>query len=306
MNLYRAVENDDVAEARRLLQLGADVNYRASSGGTTSLQLAVYRGNGAMTKLLLEHGADIEAVDYAGLTALQAAIAGNLKGGVVQILLESGANSDVTDPTGVPIFSYLMDNKHDPQPSEQLILETAKVLTRFGVSSSRPRESDGRTPLMFAALRGRLPTVKYLVEELGQSIEKRNLAGYTALPHAAFRNHLNVFEYLIAQGADVKATANDGSTSLHEICFNANGTKIAEILLDSGLDANARRTTDGWTPLHVAAKEAEGAEAVALVTTLIEGGADVALRTYNGGETAKQIAEKHDNFYVEIYLEGLN
>lgn len=81
--LMVAVNNDNLAIARLLLNSGADVNR--PGGGITALHIAVdielYRwctsdlGNAStdLVRLLLERGASVSAVDYAGETALDLA-----------------------------------------------------------------------------------------------------------------------------------------------------------------------------------------------------------------------------------------
>ena len=57
-----------------------------------------------------------------------------------------------------------------------------------------------------------LPSVKFLVEELGADLNARDSNGYTALHHAAARGDEEMILYLISKGADVKAVARTGQT----------------------------------------------------------------------------------------------
>ena len=59
---------------------------------------------------------------------------------------------------------------------------------------------------------GWLPTVRYLVEELGVDINARDHNGYNALHHAAARGDHEVIIYLVEQGADVAAVSRRGQT----------------------------------------------------------------------------------------------
>lgn len=60
---------------------------------------------------------------------------------------------------------------------------------------------------------GWLPTVKYLVEELGADVNARDNDGYTPLHHAAARGDNDMIRYLVSRGADVKAVARSGQTT---------------------------------------------------------------------------------------------
>jgi ankyrin repeat protein len=60
---------------------------------------------------------------------------------------------------------------------------------------------------------GFLPSVKYLVEELGADVNARDNDGYTPLHHAAARGDNEMILYLISKGADVTAVARSGQTT---------------------------------------------------------------------------------------------
>ncbi len=61
---------------------------------------------------------------------------------------------------------------------------------------------------------GWMPALKYLVEELGHDVNKRDLTGYTPLHHAAARGDNEMILYLVSKGADVKAVARNGRTTV--------------------------------------------------------------------------------------------
>jgi ankyrin repeat protein len=59
---------------------------------------------------------------------------------------------------------------------------------------------------------GWMPAMKYLVEELHQDVNQRDLNGYTPLHHAAARGDNEMILYLVAHGADVRAVSRRGQT----------------------------------------------------------------------------------------------
>ncbi|WP_434479964.1 ankyrin repeat domain-containing protein [Gemmatimonas sp.] len=61
---------------------------------------------------------------------------------------------------------------------------------------------------------GWMPTLKMLVEELGADVNARDFAGYTPLHHAAARGDNEMIKYLVSKGADVKAIARSGQTTV--------------------------------------------------------------------------------------------
>ncbi|HXI30665.1 MAG TPA: ankyrin repeat domain-containing protein [Vicinamibacterales bacterium] len=61
---------------------------------------------------------------------------------------------------------------------------------------------------------GWVPAVKFLVEELGADVNARDHNGYTPLHHAAARGDNELITYLVSKGADVKAVARSGQTTV--------------------------------------------------------------------------------------------
>ena len=61
---------------------------------------------------------------------------------------------------------------------------------------------------------GWMPALKYLVEELGHDVNKRDLNGYTPLHHAASRGDNEMILYLVSKGADLKAVGRDFRTTV--------------------------------------------------------------------------------------------
>ena len=61
---------------------------------------------------------------------------------------------------------------------------------------------------------GWMPAMKYLVEVLHADVNQRDVNGYTPLHHAAARGDNDMIKYLVSKGADVKAVARNGMTTV--------------------------------------------------------------------------------------------
>lgn len=93
----------------------------------------------------------------------------------------------------------------------------------------------GETPLMLAAIKGRLAWVKALVAK-GALI---NESGWTALHYACSGPDQGVTAWLIQQGADINALSPNGSTPLM-MAARYGAIQSAEVLLQAGADTRLR------------------------------------------------------------------
>jgi hypothetical protein len=93
-----SARQENVADVKRLLADGADVNTH-DSAGSTPLHIAAAEGNAGLVKLLIGNAADLNAADNLGLTPLHyTAIAG--KAAIIGILLDNGSNINAKDIDG--------------------------------------------------------------------------------------------------------------------------------------------------------------------------------------------------------------
>lgn len=93
----------------------------------------------------------------------------------------------------------------------------------------------GETPLMLAAIHGRLDWVQLLVKR-GALV---NDAGWTALHYAAAGPNEHVVRWLLEQGAEIDARSPNGTTPLM-MAAGYGGLSGADILIDAGADVTLR------------------------------------------------------------------
>ncbi len=109
--------------------------------------------------------------------------------------------------------------------------------------------SRGRTPLMEAALRGKVENVSLLLAA-GATVDALDDEGRTALYIAAAESKYEAVRVLLANGADLKVVAADGYTPLMAAARRGN-LETVEYMLTAGAEVNAR-DPQGRTPLGLA------------------------------------------------------
>mmetsp|Transcript_7764 Transcript_7764/g.11539 ORF Transcript_7764/g.11539 Transcript_7764/m.11539 type:complete len:264 (-) Transcript_7764:13-804(-) len=98
---------------------------------------------------------------------------------------------------------------------------------------------------------GNIPDLKILIKVHGcRIISLKNSTSFTPLHNACFTGQFEVCQWLIANGADVHATANMKMTPLH-VAATAGHLNIVEILIENGADPFAE-DINGKSPLDKA------------------------------------------------------
>ena len=131
------------------------------------------------------------------------------------------------------------------------------------------RDVNGRTPLIWAAWRGDIESVKLLLSSHADPDRVDN-EGYTAMARAAKAGHLDCVRALIEASASLDIPNGDGYQPLHHASGNkANGLPIVDELLAHGADAHA--ICCRGTALHLAANRGS----VATIQRLLQAGSDI-------------------------------
>jgi uncharacterized protein len=185
----------ELAEA--FLKAGVDVNARLTKSlwyttynrdllgvdrtGATAFWLAAYTLDIPAMKLLLRYGADP-----------------NIRTAKVpERYEEGGPDPNAPDRSGLPPVPW-------GGPAVAPVHAASGVGYGLGFAGNTHRHVPD----------GWLPAVKFLVEELGADVNARDHNGYTPLHHAASRGDNDLIRYLLSKGADPKAVARSGQTTV--------------------------------------------------------------------------------------------
>ena len=136
----------------------------------------------------------------------------------------------------------------------------------------------GDTPLHTAAQQGHADFVKKLLHHSHTSVNRKNACGQTPLHRAAQSDNCEVTELLLESDATLDAVDEEGFTPVH-IAVKAGNAEAVKVLLDNKANPNLALTESGLTPLHSAARQADGLQ---LIRLLHAAGADVAAHDHKG------------------------
>ncbi|MBN2273547.1 MAG: ankyrin repeat domain-containing protein [Bacteroidales bacterium] len=147
--------------------------------------------------------------------------------------------------------------------------------------------SQNRHQLHEPAGRGELETVKKVIEK-GGNVDKKDIAGQTALMYAAESGSLEVIKYLVEKGADVNAVSGDAGRGTALIyAAAANKLEVVKYLLENGADINATTPYQHETALLWAVAMGH----MDAVKLLLEKGADKNIKNRDG-EVVLDVARK--------------
>jgi uncharacterized protein len=143
----------------------------------------------------------------------------------ITALLLKGVDPNLTDSRGrTALFTAVREGS-------QRALEALLVTPQLNIDALN---ADGETPLMVAAIRGSLPAVQALVKR-GAAV---NREGWTPLHYACSGPDNGVAAFLIAQGADLNARSENGTTPLMMAARYGAGD-LVPLLLKAGAEPRA-------------------------------------------------------------------
>ena len=258
--------NSNIPLLTRLLEAGADVNFREKDSDFTSLEDVIQwrweRYNWdtwiESVKCLLEHGADVnigKPIVYA---------IGQKKYDAALLMLEHCKELTNKKDHEEAMYEAIADGRQD----------VAQKLAKF-LPKSDKTTTNAEAFLRRLALEGNVVGMQRLIEATGVDINCKDQNNDTPLFHAMEDGKLDAAMYLINHGADIKAVGSGNETMLH--CAVARDLGLVKYLVEHGLDVNAKSKL-GVTPLHHAVCH----KGVDIVAYLLEHGADIHVTAADG------------------------
>lgn len=235
--LHFAARDGFTDSVQALIESGADVNRLGDGDHTSALIIAIENGHFDLAKQLVEHGADVSKANDNGMSPVYAVLdcqwapvawfpvpdtrkekTSYLE--LLALLADHKANFNVALTNGIwyrpadhnqawislagstpfwraaqandlPAMKFVLAHGGDPK-AVSLQKDTA-LHVAAGVGWAGNFSTTAPEPV--------LPTVKYLVEEIGVDVNAQDTAGYSAVMGAAYRGQSDVVQYLVSKGA---------------------------------------------------------------------------------------------------------
>ncbi len=318
-DLFKAIENNDLKQVKKLISAGADVNAtRNDDDGceeceyehiSSILSEAVNKGNAEIVKELLKAGADPNGLEmndcdvcYYDTLLEVAARNGNLE--IVKELIKAGA-----DPNGSK-KKYKDENPYYNNPLVaaagkgylEIVKEFLKIGPNVGLSEALYEASDGGYTEIVKELIKAGADVNYK-DEYGYtplSVAKKNGHNETALllkEHEAKNtlfaaidnNDLEEVKILIKEGANLEEIRKLPPRTVLMRAIEKENLNIVKTLIKAG--ANVNNSYDSYYPLRVAIEHKN----LEIVKLLIKNGANVNAKDKYNARTALMTAVSNNS-----------
>jgi ankyrin repeat protein len=235
-----AARDADLAEVRKLIAEGSDVNA-PEADGTSALLWAAHQSSPELVSVLLEAGADPNAANKFGVTPLlEASRYGDAA--TIEALLDGGADVQAAAREGeTPLMAAARAGS----------AAAVKLLLERGADVNAVESLHEQTALMWAAAEGHVEVVGLLLDNGADPNRKARASelttrstradypsgGFTALHWAVRNGDEPVVRRLIEGGADPSITNADGATPMMLAIVN-DRFDLAAKLVELGADAN--------------------------------------------------------------------
>jgi ankyrin repeat protein len=250
--LFAALSEDFLEVGRLLLEHGASVDARETTGKTILLKVfsQPHRSLVDIVTLLLKHGADVNSQDRNLTSALHLAeYTGELE--VARMLLKHKADVNSRDQIGKTPLHVLSERQPRIYHQDD-ILDHARLLLKHGADMNR-QDSRNQTPLHLAMKGGWFQLARILLDH-GADVSSEDIHGATPLDLLlASRIHDSDALGLVWPLPGHDAVVNGGDENKQTPLFlEVRGAwfKLARILREHRADTSVDNN-DGATPLHL-------------------------------------------------------
>lgn len=280
------LHSDNITACAEAINNKADI-HALTSYGQNKLMLSAGHGDYETTYFLTEQRsfAVSETVDCYGLSLMfYTTLGGNPS--IFNFILDRFPYQFPENQTS-PLL--LAAYKGDEQMARLLLQKNASI---------ESKDSDGKTPLLIAAMMNHLNVVKELMSH-GANIFCLDLKKHSPIFYSVSNQNDEMTSLFLENGVDPNTLAPNHSPML-SLAAESKDLSLVKLLLNKKADPNAKDFKK-WTPLMTLAWAQQSKE---IVSVLIENGGDPNTKTF-GGRTMLMFACLAKNIELVLYLADL-
>lgn len=281
-SIIGAATAGDLPEVIRLHKEGADIE-RVLANGHNALRGAISNEHIEVAEYLLNAGANVAATSQLGWSSLYIATR-NLDLASMNLLINQGANPNQRTNSRASTAHVAAENNFIG--GLELLIEAGSKVTH--------KDQDGYTPLHLAAQQNAAEAIPLLVNA-GANPSERDKQGYSPLHYAAELGNIEAVVELLKHSPDLECKYKGRWVPVHLYEHNRGDASLDALRLFSG-GYGDDSVTRGSTPLHCAIREGH----VAIVTLLLQAGADVMACTKDGLTAIKVAASADQTKIVQL------
>ncbi|XP_060077666.1 uncharacterized protein LOC132557186 [Ylistrum balloti] len=249
-----AVQHRQIDFARRLLDLGVDINATDRRLKRTALHYAISSKRLDLYELLLKYKPEIDVADYQGKTVFHR-VCGNKDPRYFHKLVETynGIPEDVMDQAADDGMTPVIIACQNGNP-EQL-----KELLDKGASAS-DADKTGKSALHYCADNLETQCAEMILHKDSDLLNSKDEQGFTPLHMAVIGGNAPLLRLLLKKDADINCLDNEHHTVAHwatghhmtgrKVCGHL---EVLEILLENGADVSRADSHEAF-PIHYAAQ----------------------------------------------------
>jgi ankyrin repeat protein len=235
--IHSAAQRGDNALITHLISTSRATANDRDEDRITPLHWAAINAHASTCRLLIEMGAEVDAIggDLEASPLQWAARNGHLY--VMHTLLQLGADPSLTDAQG---FNTLHLTVHSSAVMPLVLLLQHPAFA--AVSSLDSPDSQGHTPLMWAAYQGDAISVDLLLAH-GADVHNKDAVGLSPMHWAVVKGNRLCIRKLASAGSDLWAKEQDGKTPRDMAVELKSIAAYSKALADVGFEEDGRRKT---------------------------------------------------------------
>lgn len=222
--IFFALRNNDVSRVKTLIEKDPSLVNVKDSWNRTPLHYAVITGHIELVQLFIDKGADLSTRTLEGDTPLNLALVLSRDKELIDILLEHNADYDGSGSKALTMLQASARNGLDRMFNY--------LVEKEGGSIFADKEKNKWT-LQDVVTGGSIELLEILIDRDIPLEKGRDIYGWTLIHYAAAKGNLEILKYLVKQGIDINQRTHAGE-SAYNLAKKNNQKKMQDVIIELG------------------------------------------------------------------------